>query len=537
MKLLQHKKPIIFTLICLLIIVVCFYVYHISSKTITPQKDWQLSTPEKQGIQSQMLVEMVETIKNYSYNIDSIIIVRNGHKVFEAYIYPYTKNLQHVIHSCTKSIMSALIGIAIDKGYIQNIDQPIVDFFPAADLADMGDQKKSIRLKDLLMMASGLKCRDSYRYRWQGLFEMRNSSDWAQYVLDLPMDESPGTRFEYCNGTSYLLSVILQNATQMRTLDFAKKYLFEPLGIVDISWAASPQGIDIGYGEMWLKPEDMAKIGLLYLNNGRWNDIQVVPASWVAKSTSGHIDATLFEKYGYQWWVDSSGYYAAVGHKGQFIFVVPEKEMVVVFTSELGGYDFFIPIRLLEKYILPAASSAEPLPPNQAVQIRLDELVKSLAKVKAFTWTAQIGGIAKEGVYTRTASPSFTFAYPLGSKKAVIDAPGKVMRMRTPGGVHFSASVVEIPEGMKLEDFGPVGYAFQLEKMGSNVRVIANKEITLKCGTKAYRTNIQWTWNNYISITTSIVSTYKDGRCIFVCVHPWRNHYRVEPIVNSLSLK
>ena len=433
--------------------------------------------------------------------------------------------------------MSALIGIALENGYIDDIGRPVMDFIPDTGFANMSDQKKSITLKDLLTMTSGLKCRDSYRYRWEGLIEMRNSSDWTQYVLGLPMESPPGEKFEYCNGTSYLLSVIIQNTTKMRTLEFAKTYLFDPLEIVDVKWASSPQGYDIGYGELWLKPEDMAKIGLLYLNDGRWNDMQIVPASWVAESKIGHIDATLFDHYGYQWWVSSAGYYAAVGHKGQFIFVVPKKDMVVVFTSDLRGYDFFIPIRLLEKYILPAAVSTDPLPPDKAAQVRLNKLVDDAAKVKAFTWTAQTGGMAKEGLYSRTASPSFTFEYPLGSRKAAINAPGKVMRMRTPGDVHFSASVVDIPEGIKLEDFGPVFYAPQLRNAGSNVTVILNKEVTLTCGTKGFRTEIAWTWNNYLPIKTSIVSAYKEGKCIFVCVHPWRNHDRVEPIVKSLSLK
>jgi hypothetical protein len=387
------------------------------------------------------------------------------------------------------------------------------------------------------MMASGLKCRDSYRYRWQGLIEMRSSNDWTRHVLDLPMEYTPGTRFEYCNGTSYLLSAIIQNTTGMRTLAFAEQFLFHPLGITDIDWATSPQGVDIGYSELWLKPADMARFGLLYLNNGRWHEKQIVPAAWVTESTRGQIDAEPGDQYGYQWWVDSSGYYAAAGHNGQFIFVVPDKNMVVVFTGELHGSNFLVPQRMLDEYILPAAASAAPLPPDAAARQRLNELVSAIAKVKPFTWTAQPEGTAREGVYARTTSPVFTFEYPLGSKKAKIDAPGKVMRMRTPGGVYFSASVVDIPEGLKLEDFGPVGYAAHLRQVGSDVKVISHKPFTLKCGSKAYQTKINWLYNDYLPITTSLVSAYKEGRCISVCAHPWKNHDRVEPIVKSLSLK
>lgn len=145
--------------------------------------------------------------------------------------------------------------------------------------------------------------------------------------------------------------------------------------------------------------------------------------------------------------------------------------------------------------------------------------------------------MAKDGVFTRTASPTFKFEYPIGSKKEVIRYPGQAMRMKTPGDVGFSASIGDIPEGMKLEDFGPKFYAQELENVGSNIKVISNEEITLKCGTKAYRTDITWLWNNNVPITTFLVSVYKNGKCIFLCAHPWKYHDKAEPIVLSLSFK
>ena len=109
--------------------------------------------------------------------------------------------------------------------------------------------------------------------------------------------------------------------------------------------------------------------------------------------------------------------------------------------------------------------------------------------------------------------------------------------MKTPGDVFFSASVFDIPEGIKLEDFGPIGYAKLLKGVGSNIKVISNEEIRLKCGTKAYRTDITWLWNDILPITTFLVSVYKDGKIIFVCAHPWKDHYRADPIVQSLTFK
>jgi len=300
MELHQNKKYMANHIIAIFVIIVFFNSYSTATVNTYPTEGWQISTPEEQGMQSQVLAEMMEHIKNKSFHIDSILIIRNGYMVLDAYFWPFSKGQKHIIHSCTKSIMSALIGIAIDRGYIQNVDQPITAFFPDKTIAHLDDLKKSITLENLLTMTSGLKCRDSYLYRWAGLFEMRTSTDWAQYVLDLPMSEPPGEKLEYCNGVSYLLSVITQNATKMKTLDFARKHLFEPLVITDIGWAKSPQGVDIGYGEMWLRPHDMAKFGWLYLNKGRWGNKQILPSAWVEISTRGHIDATLFDHYGYQ---------------------------------------------------------------------------------------------------------------------------------------------------------------------------------------------------------------------------------------------
>lgn len=533
----QNKKSIALYILLVFVVLVSFYSYSTASVNSYPTQGWQISSPEEQGMRSQMLADMMEVIKKNSYDIDSVLIIRNGYMVLDAYFYPFLKGQQHIIHSCTKSIMSALIGIAIDKGYIKNINQPITDFFPDKAFSNADDLKKSITLENMLMMASGLKCRDSYRYRSLGLFKMINSNDWAQYVLDLPMAEAPGDKFEYCNGVSYLLSVIIQNTTKMKTLDFAKKHLFEPLGIIDIGWPASPQGFNIGYGEMWLKPPDMAKIGWLYLNKGRWGRKQILPSAWVEVSTRGHIGATMFDQYGYQWWVDSAGFYAAVGRKGQFIFVVPEKNMVAVFTSDLQDSDFFVPRKLLEKYILPAVVSTNALPLNKEEKVRLDELVISVAKPKGFTWTSEKEGIAKSGVFKRTATPSFQFEYPLGSKKAVRTTPVQIMRMKTPDDVPFAAGVVDVPEGLEIEDFGPIGYVAQLKKLGSNIKVISNKEITLKCGTKAYRTDITWLVNNIIPIKTFLVSVYMEGKCILVSAHPWKNHDKVELIAQSLTFK
>lgn len=515
--------------------------HAMESDVIYPAEEWTISTPEQQGIQSRLLVEMVQHISEYSFQIHSVLIVRNGNIVLDSYFWPLSSEIQHPIYSCTKSIMSALIGIAVDKGYIQSVNQPIADFFPNL-AAGMDDLKKSITLEDVLMMASGLDCKDSYLYGWAGLYDMGASSDWAQYILDLSMVAPPGSKFEYCNGLSYLLSVIIQNATKMKTLDFAVKYLFEPLGIKDIIWPTSPQGVTVGWGKMQLKPHDMARFGWLYLNKGCWGGRQIVPSTWVQASTRRHIDAELFDHYGYQWWVDSAGYYMAVGYKGQRIFIIPEKDMVVVFTGNLTGSESLIPKQLLDSFIIPAVTSDNALPQNTADNSRLDEIVNNVAQepkepMAGITWASEAEGLAKDGLFLRTASPAFQFEYPSCSKKAEINIPGQVMKMKTPDDIDFSASIVDIPPGIKLDAFGPKIYAKNLETVGSNIEVISNKKISLKDGTSVYRTEITWLWKNSLPIKTILVTAYKNGKAVFVCAHPWKGTRPIEPIFQSLRFK
>ncbi len=329
-----------------------------------PTQAWRSSTPEEQGMDSEMLADMLETIEEQDYDIDSVVVVRNGYIVADATLYPFEPGSRHVVYSCTKSVVSALVGIAIDEGYIEGVDQPVLDFFPERTAANLDADKETMTLEDVLTMSTGLECRDSYLYRWRGLRQMQQSDDWVQFMLDLPMAEEPGSRFEYCNGASFLLSAIMQETTGMNALAFANEHLFGLLGIIDVEWSSSPQGITIGWSDLHMTPRDMAKIGYLYLNEGLWDGEQVVSTEWVQASTHEHISATLQDGYGYQWWIDDSGIYMALGYSGQYIVVIADKDMVVVFVSDLSENDFYVPQTLLNDFIIPAAKSIKPLPDN-----------------------------------------------------------------------------------------------------------------------------------------------------------------------------
>jgi CubicO group peptidase (beta-lactamase class C family) len=541
MKCYQSKKKFVFCTVIIFTFLISFYSHVTASIDYYPTKGWKTTAPEDQGMQSQLLVDMLEDIKDHGYNIQSISITRNGYLVMDSYVHPFAENQKHEMRSVTKSVISALVGIAIDKGYIKDVNQTLADLFPNRKISNMDNLKQSITLKHLLMMGSGLDCNDGWENNWAGLMTMRRTNDWVQYILNLPMEKAPGEWFHYCNGVSHLLSAVISEKTGMKTIDFAKKYLFGPLGIEDIKWETSPQGINIGYDKLWLQPKDMAKIGLLYLNKGKWEDKQIISSKWIEESIQPYQDSRLLEmKYGYQWWVNLAGFYSANGAYGQFIYIVPDKNLVAVFTGYIEGIKQFISISLLKDYIIPAVVSDKSMPIDQAVNAKLNQMIKTLAEAPAagVVWKSENDGVAKNGIFTRVAVPSFTFTYPLGSKKAELQFPAQVMRMKTSEGVNFYAAVSKIPDGIQLADFGPKYFAIGLQNdVGANVEIISNKEITLKCGTKAYRCDMKWIWNDTTPITTLLVSAYKDGHCIYMAAHPWENPEKVAPIVQSLYCK
>lgn len=353
-----------------------------------PTAGWPVATPEEVGMLSGVLAELVEQAVAAG-GIDSLTVVRNGYAVLDTVVYPFPEDTTHIIHSCTKSVVSTLIGVAIDRDYLDGVDVAVVDVLPGHAPAEVDDRKAAMTVGDLLTMTSGLDCRDSYKYEWQGLEEMAQSDDWAAHVLDLPMSEEPGTRFGYCNGASFLLSAILSEVTGMPASEFAGEVLFGPLGITEFAWPANPAGITLGWGELRLRPADLAKLGYLYLHGGEWDGAQLVPASWIEAATTIHSgDPLSRDGYGYQWWVNWAGHPTAAGFAGQYLVVIPEHDIVVAFTggsASQGDVDAPLSLAadpalgLLYSYVLPAVVSDDPLPPDPAGVARLAAAVAAAA--------------------------------------------------------------------------------------------------------------------------------------------------------------
>jgi CubicO group peptidase (beta-lactamase class C family) len=313
---------------------------------------WQTTSLAEVGIDEQPLSEVVARIHAGTYqNVHSILIVKDGKLVFEEYFSGYTwdyagegfkgeltdfdAETRHNLASVTKSFTSALIGIAIDKGFIASVDEKVWAFFPEYD--DLGDASKdSISLEHLLTMTSGLEWNGmdvpvATRDPRNDLIQLFMVDDPITYVLAKPVVDKPGTRWYYNGGGTNVLGEIIRKATGIRIDDFAQEYLFAPLGITDYEWDVINPDVIHASGNLSLRPRDMAKLGYVYLNDGIWQGERIVSVDWIRNSTQAYATTPWSSGYGYQWWFANyraglrtlDSFYAD-GWGGQRIVVFPD---------------------------------------------------------------------------------------------------------------------------------------------------------------------------------------------------------------------
>lgn len=272
-------------------------------------------------------------------SVRSILIQKEGKLIGEKYFRGMQAGRAINIKSASKSIISLLAGIALQQGYIDSVNQPIHTYFEDYFQANPDPVKENITIKDLLTMRAGLETTSMHNYgRWV------TSDNWVHYALDQPMkEEQGGDKMVYSTGTSHLLSVIISRAGGMSTKAFAEKYLFEPMDIEAGGWDRDPQGYYMGGNNMALKPRDMLKIGQMILDGGTWNGQQIVSGEWLRDSFQTYTRSNYNPyDYGYMWWSKPVGSYQtffAWGHGGQYIFMIPELDSVVVITSTLYNTD------------------------------------------------------------------------------------------------------------------------------------------------------------------------------------------------------
>ncbi len=368
------------------VMTICLFLQACSTDGVnppneTPQDEYAIDalTDSEKGayeLNMETLEGIVTGIEEGNYgNIHSLVIIQNDGLVLEEYFQGWTRHMRHPCFSVTKSFTSALIGIAIEQGYIGSVDEELLGFFPEYDdLENPDERKESITLESVLSMTSGFEWNEANVFE-NGLNGLRSSTDWIEYTLELPMaSENTITEFNYNTAATHLLSGVLENTTGQSAAAFAEENLFAPMGVTGWHWLTDYNGLyNTGgfFGGLHMHPVDMAMFGYLYLNNGRLNGEQIVPESWVQQSVAGNITAYNLFEYGYLWWRFADWYYniiykelapspqtndifRAYGFGGQLIYVIPHLDMVIVIT----GWDPLDPGEMLNEELFQACLGA-----------------------------------------------------------------------------------------------------------------------------------------------------------------------------------
>ncbi|MCX6054157.1 MAG: serine hydrolase [Chloroflexi bacterium] len=318
---------------------------------------------------------MLEAVRQDNLNLHSVVVIRHGVLVLEAYNYPFNAQTRHAVYSVTKSIISILVGIASAQGLLA-VDTPLISFFPSVKLDD--ERKGSIRVEHLLSMSSGIEWMEPLYSGLNDHLGILEADNPAHYFFTPALLAEPGTVFNYNSGGSHLLSMLVQSASGQPAAEFAAKQLFAPLDIRDFSWKSDATGHSQGGTGLELLPVDMAKIGQLMLDNGKWQATQILPTVWVKTATQAHVRSSPKMGYGYQWWVSPQGDYYALGWGGQQIHVFPEEDMVVVFNAGASGTEV-LHNELINTYLLPAVVSKDASPVVEQAQVRLNNAIQGLA--------------------------------------------------------------------------------------------------------------------------------------------------------------
>ncbi len=337
-----------------------------------PTESWQTSTPAAAGLNPAPLATLHERIASGDFGfVDRMFVVRGGKAVVnERYerdyktasagrdLTPHQYNYSHPdwhpyyqgqdvhsLQSVTKSVTSALIGIAIRRGEIESLDQKLLSFFQNYDLSKVDARLQQATLDDLLTMRTGIEWHETDRPldETNTTIQLEGSDDWIQFTLDQPLDAGPGKKWTYNSGGSHLMSGVIKQATGRFVDEYAEEHLFGPLGIKDYHWKKTPQGFPDTEGGLYLEAEQLAKIGYLYLQDGVWEGERILPEDWVANSVAARVENVNSAGfgYGYQWWrIDRLAgddpkleVWAGLGYGGQFLIVIPKLEMVGVVNS------------------------------------------------------------------------------------------------------------------------------------------------------------------------------------------------------------
>jgi CubicO group peptidase (beta-lactamase class C family) len=344
---------------------------------------WLVATPESVGFESCQLCAIGNAVRNGRLrNLHGVVVVRRGRLVFEQYFtgrdehwgspvgdMTFGPETLHDLRSVTKSIVSLLYGIAHAQGTVGSVDRPVLDAFP--ELADLRTDPARMRIlvKHALTMTMGTEWNENLPYSdpQNDERQMEDAADRYRFVLGRPLVAAPGECWNYNGGATAVIAKLVARGTGRPLLDFATERLFTPLGITDVEWVTDRQGEPIAASGLRLQPRDLAKIGQLVLQRGRWGDQEVIPGGWLQDATTAKAQPDQFLRYGYQWWLGGSSFgdaqtpwIAGFGNGGQRLFIVPELDLVVVVTA--GNYNnpdsWRLPMAILNQFVLPALVGA-----------------------------------------------------------------------------------------------------------------------------------------------------------------------------------
>ncbi len=308
-----------------------------------------VSSPSREGLDSARLYGLIAQMQQDGSNgIRSVLIARNNKLVVEGYFNGWQRERKQDLRSASKSFVSAVMGIAIDKGVVEGVDEKVLNFFPEYDnIQHWDDRKATMTIRDFLRMRTGLECNDWYKGSPGNQEKMYVTDDWFKFILDLRVVHAPGEQFSYCSGAPIILSAVVAKSFGATSFEFARENLFTPLGITDYQWEYIPARPAYAGGQLHMRVRDFLKFGLLFLNDGAWNGEQIISPEWIKESTrpDGAIPGQRTgTQYGYYWWYTSwvvngktiNAYYAH-GNGGQVMYVLEDLNMVVVFTG--GAYN------------------------------------------------------------------------------------------------------------------------------------------------------------------------------------------------------
>jgi CubicO group peptidase (beta-lactamase class C family) len=344
----------------------------ISGRLLAGDSGLPRSSPESQGVSSAALLEFVQAADKQVDSMHSFMLVRHGRVVAEAWWQPEAADKPHVLWSLSKSFTSTAVGLAVAEGKL-SIDDPVLKFFPEDAPAEPSKNLKAMRVRDLLTMSTG----------HQDEVQLRGESQWVSAFLRHPVPHKPGTHFQYNTPATYMQSAIVQKVTGQSVRDYLIPRLFQPLGIDDPQWDASPEGISIGGYGLYLRTEDIAKFGQLYLQRGQWKGQQLIPSEWIDQATSKQVsngsdpERDWDQGYGFQFWRCRHGAYRGDGKDGQFCVVLPEQDAVVAITANTR--DMQAELNLVWDKLLPALND-KPLPEEPAA---LEKLTDYIGQLKA----------------------------------------------------------------------------------------------------------------------------------------------------------